>query len=720
MATRLGQPAMVGALTALAGVGLALIALALTILDRDSPPTFALAGLSPGLSLAAETAVQTVGLMTLSAVAGVILWRLPKSRFSWVIAATVLVLALGVVAAEYAIRGLVVEPGSLPLADVAAGSQKVWPELVSLGAIAVILLFPDGSLKSARWRLVLGAAAIVVGAHLLAGLDDPYPILVGLTERQPVPVTVPPAFWPAGASLSWVSGALTWAEVAMGIVAGAGVLLRLVDSGGDARLQLKWFAYAAAIYCLTSLLGFADQLPLPDWLPFADFTTSDPAHAISGWGGLSSAFAGMVLVPAAVAVAILRYRLYGIDIVISRTILFGGLAAFVAATYGIVVAGAGSLFGQRAGLSPLLTLLAIALAAALLEPVRARLHRLANVAVYGRRATPYEVLSDFVRSVGGAEPSDALLPRMADLLREGTAAAAVEVWVRVGDRLQLAGASPAQAGPRPAVAGIGELRPRAGAAGVAAQVFHEAEQLGALVVVPARGERLGSTERRLLDDLASQAGLVFNRFRLVEELRESRSRIVAAQDLERKRIERNLHDGAQQRFVNALLALGMAEVARSRRSRAGELLERAAAEVREGLAELRELARGLHPTLLTESGLGAAVHALADRSPIVTSVLVANDRRFPEAIEVTAYYVVAEALANAAKHSRASEVKIRIDQSAERLLVEVADDGMGGCDLRQGSGLLGLQDRVAAVGGSLTVYSPPGRGTRIRADLPCG
>jgi signal transduction histidine kinase len=720
VASRLALPALAGAVGALPGVGLALIALSLTIVDRDSPPPLALAGLSPGSSLAVETAVQTVGLMTVSAVAGVILWRQPKSSLSWVIAATVLVLALGVFAAEYAVRGLVVEPASLPLADAAAWSQKVWPDLVSLGAITVILLFPDGSLKSARWRLVLGAATIVVGAHLLAGLDDPYPIWVGLTGKQPVPVTVPPPFWSAGVSLSWMSGALTWLEVAFGLVAGAGVLLRLGGAVGDVRLQLKWFAYAAAVYCLATMLGFADSLSLPDWLPFADVSSSDAAHALSGWGGLSSAFAGMVLLPAAVGVAILRYRLYDIDIVISRTILFGGLAAFVAATYGIVVAGVGSLFGQRAGLSPFLTLLAIALAAASLEPVRARLHRLANVAVYGRRATPYEVLSDFVHRVGGAEPSDILLPRMADLLREGTGAAAVEVWVRVGDRLQLAAASPSEAAHRPAVDGVGELCPRTGAGGAVARVFHEAEQLGALMVVPARGERLGSTERRLLDDLASQAGLVFGRFRLVEELRESRSRIVAAQDLERKRIERNLHDGAQQRFVNALLALGMAEEARSRRSRARELSEKAAAEVRAGLAELRELARGLHPALLAESGLGAAIRGLADRSPIVASVLVADDRRFPEALEVTAYYVVAEALANAAKHSRASELTIRIDHSPEGLLVEVADDGVGGCDMRQGSGLLGLQDRVAAVGGSLTVSSPPGQGTRIRADLPCG
>lgn len=194
MATRLGRPALLAAMTAVTGVALALIAMSLGILDRDSAPARALAGLSPGWSRVAETAVQTVGLITLSAVGGVLLWRQPKSRLSLVAAPTVVALAVSVFATEYAIRGLVAEPGSLLLADVAAWSQKLWQELVSLGAIAVILLFPDGSLKSARWRLVFGAAVIIVGAHLLASLDDPYPIWVGLTEKQPVPVTVPPAF----------------------------------------------------------------------------------------------------------------------------------------------------------------------------------------------------------------------------------------------------------------------------------------------------------------------------------------------------------------------------------------------------------------------------------------------------------------------------------------------------------------------------------------------
>ncbi|HLQ61103.1 MAG TPA: histidine kinase, partial [Candidatus Acidoferrales bacterium] len=568
-------------------------------------------------------------------------------------------------------------------------------------------------------RLVLGAAPIVIGAHLLAGLDDPYPIWVGLTGKQPVPVTVPPVLWPAGATLSWASGALTWAEAAVVIVAGAGVLLRLAGARGEARLQLKWFAYAAAVYCLTSLLGFTDRLPLPDWVPFADFTNSDTAHAISAWGSLSSTCAGMVLVPAAVGLAMLRYRLYDIDIVINRTILYGGLAVFVAASYGIVVGGLGSILGQRAGLDPLLTLLTIALVAVLLEPVRARLQALANLAVYGRRSRPYDVLSDFARSVGRAEPAEVLLPRMAQLLREGTGAARTEVWVRVGDRLQMAGSSPPGAGARQSVSGSEELAERTGSAGMVAPVFHENELLGALAVVTSRGDQLGSSEHRLIADLASQAGLVFSRFRLVEELRESRARIVAAQDLERRRLERDLHDGAQQRFVNALLTLGMAQAARPSRSRRPDLLEETSREVRAGLSELRDLAQGLHPPLLASGGLGAAVAALADRSPIVTTVRGPSDRRYSEPVEITAYYVVAEALANAAKHSHASVIEVRIEEARGRLLIEIADDGVGGADPSRGSGLVGLQDRAAAGRGSVTLQSPPGAGTVVKLELPC-
>jgi signal transduction histidine kinase len=207
----------------------------------------------------------------------------------------------------------------------------------------------------------------------------------------------------------------------------------------------------------------------------------------------------------------------------------------------------------------------------------------------------------------------------------------------------------------------------------------------------------------------------------LEEVRASRARIVAFGDAERRRVERNLHDGAQQRLVNLSLALG---IARSQVGTASDYemvaaLEEAAAELQRTLAELRELARGIHPVILSEAGLGPALASLAERSPIPVTITEAPPGRLPPHVEETAYYVACEALTNAAKHAHAATITINARQRDGRLLVEVGDDGVGGAD-PNGSGLRGLADRVAALDGRLWVDSPTGRGTRITAELPCG
>jgi signal transduction histidine kinase len=207
----------------------------------------------------------------------------------------------------------------------------------------------------------------------------------------------------------------------------------------------------------------------------------------------------------------------------------------------------------------------------------------------------------------------------------------------------------------------------------------------------------------------------------LEEVRASRARIVEAGDAERRRVERNLHDGAQQRLVNIALALGIARSqvgVASDREMAGAL-EEAAAELRLAVAELRELARGIHPVILSEAGLGPALAALADRSPVPVTVTAVPPGRLPSRVEETAYYVASEALANAAKHARATSVSISARRLDGDLLVEVGDDGVGGAD-PDGSGLRGLADRVAALDGRLLVHSPAGEGTCITVELPCG
>ena len=206
----------------------------------------------------------------------------------------------------------------------------------------------------------------------------------------------------------------------------------------------------------------------------------------------------------------------------------------------------------------------------------------------------------------------------------------------------------------------------------------------------------------------------------LEQVRASRARLVEAGDAERRRLERDLHDGAQQRLVTLSLALGMA---RDRAAEAdpelGSLIESASKEAREALTELRELARGIHPAVLTETGLTGAIQALVERSPVATTITAVPHERYPAAIEATAYFVVSEALANVAKHAKADGAQVMIRKFPGRLLVEVSDDGTGGARSEGGSGLRGLADRVASVGGALRVDSPAGGGTRLEADIPC-
>jgi signal transduction histidine kinase len=234
-------------------------------------------------------------------------------------------------------------------------------------------------------------------------------------------------------------------------------------------------------------------------------------------------------------------------------------------------------------------------------------------------------------------------------------------------------------------------------------------------------------DRRLVDAAGAAAQLALENERLhaevraqLEEVRSSRARIVRAADAERRRVERDLHDGAQQRLVTLSLALRMAtEQLNGTDPAVRATLEEASGELGLALSELRELARGIHPSILTEAGLGPALESLAERSPVPAMIVEAPERRFSEEVEASAYFVVSESLANAAKHSGAGSVRIGAHVMNGWLLVEVIDDGIGGADPAKGSGLRGLADRVAAVGGRLTVRSSDGRGTRIEAVIPC-
>jgi PAS domain S-box-containing protein len=224
------------------------------------------------------------------------------------------------------------------------------------------------------------------------------------------------------------------------------------------------------------------------------------------------------------------------------------------------------------------------------------------------------------------------------------------------------------------------------------------------------------TEQRVADfaELASQA---LANASALEQLAASRARIVEAGDAERRRLERNLHDGAQQRLVSLSLMLRLAARRVHDDPEATAFLERAGEELTQALQELRELARGIHPAVLTERGLAPALQALAARAPLPVDLELPGER-LPPPVEAAAYYLVSEALANVAKHAAANGVRVSVEHTDGRVRVEVADDGVGGADAGGGSGLRGLADRVEALGGRLTIESPPGLGTTLRADIP--
>jgi signal transduction histidine kinase len=253
---------------------------------------------------------------------------------------------------------------------------------------------------------------------------------------------------------------------------------------------------------------------------------------------------------------------------------------------------------------------------------------------------------------------------------------------------------------------------------VAAPVTVSGRLWGAVIVGSDRAEPLPPYTEDRLADFAELVALALASADARAELSRSRARLVATSDTERRRLERNLHDGAQQRLVTLALSLRLAEARiDSDPEAARELMAAASEELDLALGELRELARGIHPGMLTGRGLGPALESLTERAPIPVHLEIETDR-LDEAVEVAAYYVVAEALANAIRYADADSVDVRVERRDGSLHVEVADTGRGGADPDGGTGLRGLVDRVETLGGHLSVESAPGSGTRVRAELP--
>ncbi|HEY2802328.1 MAG TPA: GAF domain-containing sensor histidine kinase, partial [Actinomycetota bacterium] len=422
----------------------------------------------------------------------------------------------------------------------------------------------------------------------------------------------------------------------------------------------------------------------------------------------------------------LKHGLYDLDLVISKAVVYAVLAAFFTIVYVAVVVGIGSAIGSTH--NAFLTVLAAALIAIAFNPVRERAKHLANRLVYGHRASPYEVLSEFSDRMAETYSLEDVLPRMARILGEGTGAAEAHVWLRIGEELRPAATWGDENGAAiPVALAHGELPPL-GNASRAVPVRDRGDLLGALAVRKPESDPLSPAESRLLDDLAAQAGLVLRNVRLTEELRAnlvelqaSRQRIVSAQDQERRRLERNIHDGAQQQLVALAVKLRLADGQVERDvQRTHDLLAQLLGDAQDALENLRDLARGIYPPLLADQGLAAALDAQARKGPVPVTLESDGIGRYDQEHEAAIYFCALEALQNVAKYASATSVTIRLAERDDRLTFEVIDDGSGFDPLETGygTGLQGMADRLAALEGDLEVRSTPGAGTTVVGSLP--
>jgi signal transduction histidine kinase len=636
----------------------------------------------------------TTAFLTMAVVGAFIASRQPRNAVGWLFIAVPFLAAMSVAAWEYAVFALVDRPDPLPGAPAAVWvSEWPWALVLSLPFTYFLMLFPDGRLPSPRWRPFAWATGVFIGFVTVAFAFDPiYHRRLGAGNPLGIESFEPLVDFVEGPGFAGLFVAM--------FVSLASLVVRYRRSDRGRRQQIKWVAYAAAIASAA----------------FALSSLSDVLGLESAWSRTILPLIAFVTIPVAVGVAILRFRLFDIDVVIRRTLVVGILAAFVTALYVGIVVGIGALVGSQGNLA--LSIVATALIALAFQPLREWARRFTNRLVYGKRATPYEVMSEFAERAAGTYSVDEVLPRMAEIVASGTGARRSAVWLRDRGELRRAAVFPAADDSWPAsVSGESEIA----GADASVPVRHRGELLGAITVAMPPAEPLTPTHEKLLADVASQAGLVLRNVRLIEDLRASRQRLVAAQDEERRRLERNIHDGAQQQLVALAVKLRLVEaLAAKDPEKAAQMAAEAKAEVQDALENLRDLARGIYPPLLADQGLAAALEAQARKAAVPVSVHPDGVGRYPQEVEAGAYFCVLEALQNVAKYAEASRVEVNLRADNGHLVFEVADDGKGFDPERTplGSGLTNMRDRLEALGGSVEVTSRPGEGTTVKGRIP--
>jgi signal transduction histidine kinase len=636
----------------------------------------------PGLGVA-EGLPLFLGFGMFAAMGALLILKRPRNAIGWVMAVAALLIAAAPAGDAYAAWVLTNDRPADVITHLGAWLQSwYWFALLGLIFVYLPLLFPDGRLPSRRWRpvTVLAAVSLAVASVLgmlretYSGQDVDYRLDNPIGIDGLAPVEELPVFGVLGLAL----GVCVIAAV-------VAVVVRFRGSRGVERQQMKVFVFAVAP---AVLIPFDAVAPLLSSVVF---------------------FWLLLALPIAVAVAVLRYRLDGIDVVINRTLVYGLLTVVVVGIYVLVVGYLGAAF--RTGDDLLISLVATGIVAVLFAPLRDRLQRAVSRLLYGRRAEPYAALSGLGEQLQSALAPDDVLPTIVGTVRESLRLPYAAIALDDGEPGRVA----ASAGVP--VPGTVEL-----------PLMYRSELVGRLVLGLRGGEsEFSAADRRLLGDLARHAGVAVSAVRLTADLRRSRERLVAAREEERRRLRRDLHDGLGAQLAGLTVQAGVLRGLVRRDPEAAELLvDELRGELRTAIADIRRLVYGLRPPALDDLGLAGALERLAERSasegPRVTVDVRTDDGAdgaLAAAVEVAAFRIVQEALTNVVRHASARTCDVRVVVGIDDVAVEVTDDGRGlPAELRAGVGLHSMRERAAEMGGECRIESPPGGGTRVLARLP--